>query len=317
MTREEMLTRKIAVLYGGLSSERNVSLETGAAIHNALLARGYNAVLLDQQRDLAQQLTDHQIEIAFLALHGRYGEDGAVQGLLEVMGIPYTGSKVLASAVAMDKHIAKLLFSSQNLPVADWILLEKQKFSGMPIELPFDYPAVIKPNASGSSVGVKIVQNETELDSALQSVFQEDSYILIEKYCSGMEISVTVLDGKAIGIIWIKPSGNFYDYEAKYLVDSTEYIYPAPLPEDVYRMCMAFAENAHRAVRAQGVTRTDMIVGEDGSISVIEINTMPGMTSHSLVPKTARGEGISFEQLCERILLGASLELSSHEETAK
>lgn len=307
MTREEMLGKVVGVIYGGVSSERDVSLKTGAAVGRALKARGYRTEMIDYTgAGLVEHLRGAGVDVAYLALHGAYGEDGAVQGLLEVLEIPYTGAKVFGSALAMDKHASKVLFREAGLPVAAGLLLRE----GEPLpELPFDLPVVVKPNADGSSVGVTLVKNEQELDIAVKKAFLIESRILIEPYISGKEVSVSILDGKALGVIWIKPAREFYDYDAKYLTNDTEYIYPAPLRESVYRRCLEIGEAACRVVRGEGAMRCDLIVPEDGNMVVLEVNTLPGMTDHSLVPKTAAACGIAFDELVERILLGASLGL--------
>lgn len=317
MTREEMLKKKIAVVYGGINTEREVSLQTGEIIHQALLSLGYEASLIDMGRDLPGRLLEEKIEVVFNALHGKWGEDGAVQGLLEVMGIPYTGSKVLASALALDKHQSKLAFQSAGLAIAPYLMLEKQQAADFdPTALSFELPAVVKPNSDGSSVAISIVRQNSEFSAALADVFAIDTLAMIEKFQAGSEVQVTVLDGKALGAIEIVPpaSQEFYDYEAKYILDTTEYIYPARLEKDVYERCLEIAEQANAAVFAESVTRVDLIVSEDGSIIILELNTLPGMTSHSLAPKTAAAEGIPFEKLAERILLGASLGLHEPKE---
>lgn len=309
-TREEMLGKKIGVVYGGINSEREVSLETGDVLYNALRKKGYNAILIDMQRDLPFRLRDEKIEVVFNALHGKWGEDGAVQGLLEVMGIPYTGTPVLGSALAMDKYQAKLAFNAEGIPVAPFVLIKKNERGKFTLnQLPADYPLVVKPNSDGSSAGISIVKKVEELQRALDKAFKLDNYVLIEKFIAGREIQVTVLNGKGLGAIWVKPAREFYDYEAKYKTDDTEYIYPAPLDKIVYNECISVAEKANKVIRGRGATRIDLIVNDNNDIVILELNTLPGMTSHSLVPKTAAAEGIVFEDLVERILLDASLEL--------
>lgn len=318
MTREEMLKKKIAVVYGGINTEREVSLQTGEIIHRALLSLGYEVSLIDMGRDLPGRLLEERIEVVFNALHGKWGEDGSVQGMLEVMGIPYTGSKVLASALALDKHQSKLAFQNAGLSIAPYVMLEKQQAADFdPAALSFELPAVVKPNSDGSSVAVSIVRQSSEFASAFADVFAVDTFAMIEKFQPGSEVQVTVLDGKALGAIEIvpPPSREFYDYEAKYLLDTTTYIYPARLEKDVYDRCLKIAEQANAAVFAESVTRVDLIVSKDGSIIILELNTLPGMTSHSLAPKTAAAEGIPFEELAERILLGASLGLHEPKES--
>ncbi len=310
MNRERMMKERIGVLYGGLYGERDVSLETGRAVYDALLRKGYDCVLIDQGRDLPFRLREEKVTAAFIALHGKLGEDGSVQGLLEVMGIPYTGSKVLGSAVALDKHLTKLLLRDAGLSVAQSVLVSREKKDSIRLkDLPFEPPFVVKPNADGSSLGIGIVKTPEMFEPALTEAFRIDAHVLIEDFLEGKEIQVTVLDGKALGAIWVKPAREFYDYAAKYLTDDTEYIYPAPLPETAYRACLDAAETAFAALQAEGVVRIDFFVDDVGRPTVLEVNTMPGMTSHSLVPKTAAGEGIPFDELAERILLTARLGL--------
>jgi D-alanine-D-alanine ligase len=307
MTRDEMLTKRIGVIYGGVNTERDVSLETGSVIHKALLAKGYKAVLIDYTgSNLPQRLIDEKIEVAYIALHGTYGEDGALQGMLEIMGIPYIGTKGYGSTIGMDKFTSKILFREAGLPVAPAVLVRAGE--AIP-ELPFGYPVVVKPNSDGSSFGVSIVRDPEDLDKAVADALAIEPRILIEAFVKGREISVSVLNGKALGAIWIKPAREFYDYVAKYLTNDTEYIYPVPLSEHVYQRCLEIGEATCKIVRGEGVLRCDLIVTDNDEMVILEVNTLPGMTSHSLVPQTAKGEGIAFEDLIEQVLLSASLGL--------
>lgn len=301
------LGHRVGVLYGGMSDEREVSLVTGRAMEHALSGIGYDVELIDVGRDLPQALVAKRIEVVMNGLHGRFGEDGAVQGLLDLMGIPYTGSGVAASAVAMNKHLSKLAFQAAGLPLASHVFVTRETKATLLAEpLPFPLPAVVKPNANGSSVGVTIVHEAAELVPAVEKALQADHAALIEAFFAGTEVSVSVLDGEALGVIQIEPADDFYDYRAKYLVESTKYTYPAPLPPAVYADLMDLGTRANAALGGRGVTRTDLIVAPNGDRIVLEINTLPGMTAHSLVPKTALGEGISFEELMERLLEGAA-----------
>ncbi len=311
MKREDLLKKRIGVIYGGLSSERDVSLETGQAVHRGLVQRGYDAVLIDQDRDLPARLIAEKIDVAFIALHGKWGEDGCLQGLCEVMGIPYTGAKVFGSALAMEKYQAKIIFKDAGIPVAPAIFLAnaEEARSLKASDLPFGLPCVVKPNADGSSVGISIVKQPEELLPAIEKALALEDRLMVEAYIAGREIQVSLLNGQALGAIWVKPAGEFYDYAAKYLEDTTEYIYPAPLPASQYAECLQVAERANAVVRGQGAVRVDLIVRDDGSLVILELNTLPGMTSHSLVPKTAAAKGIPFDDMMERILLAASLDL--------
>ncbi len=305
--------KKIGVIYGGESSEREVSLETGIGIHAALLRLGYDAILIDQGPDIGKRLSESGVQVVFNALHGKWGEDGCVQGLLEVMHIPYTGSKVFSSALAMNKHFSKIIFRNAGLPVGDYILLNTRQMAYFdPAHMGFGFPVVVKPNTEGSSVGVSIVKNADELNAALKTAADWDGDILIERFIKGREIQITVLNDKALGAIEVVPAEEFYNYAAKYTLNTTKYLYPAPLDEKDYAYCMEVGLAAHRALGCEGVTRTDLILAE-GRAYVLEVNTLPGMTSHSLVPKTAAGIGIGFDELVERILDTASLGIAVRE----
>jgi D-alanine-D-alanine ligase len=300
--------RKVAVLYGGRSAEREVSLRTGAGCGEALRQRGHDVALVDVDLEVAARLRELGAEVAFIALHGRWGEDGAIQGLLESMGIPYTGSGVLASALGMDKVFSKLLFHDHGIPTAEHRVFPHRGIEKVGVaDLPFGLPAVVKPANEGSSVGVHVVREAGQLPAALADAAAFHGEVIVERYLAGMEVDVAVLDGKALGAIEIVPSREFYDYTAKYTPGMTQYFYPARLPaEATARLCRE-AEKAHAALGCEGVTRVDFIVTSDGTPFILEVNTMPGMTATSLVPKIAAGIGLSFADLCERLLEGASL----------
>jgi D-alanine-D-alanine ligase len=300
--------KKVAVLYGGLSSEREVSLNTGKAIAKALETRGHDVVLLDVDRDVATRLRDLRADVAFNALHGRFGEDGCIQGLLEAMGVPYTGSGVLASAVGMDKVVSKTLFRSLGLAVAEYRVFPRRHAGDISVaDLPFGLPCVVKPSGEGSSVGVSLVKETGALSKACAEAAAFKGDVIVERYVKGKEIQVAVLDGKALGAIEVVPANEFYDYAAKYTAGTTQYFYPARISPEETRRVMEAAEVAHRGLGCDGVTRTDFILTADATPYILEVNTLPGMTATSLVPKIAKGNGISFEDLCERLLDGASL----------
>lgn len=303
-----MKTKKIGVLLGGLSAEREVSLKSGAAVHKALLARGYDAVAVDVGRDLAGRLADEKVEVAFVCLHGRYGEDGSVQGLLELMGIPYTGSGVLASALAMDKVFAKKIFAANGLTITPYVVFKKGETAALSA-LPFPLPVVVKPSREGSSVGVSIVKSAEGLPRALEEAFRYDSEILVEKYVKGREIQVGILDEKGMGAIEIVPKNEFYDFEAKYTDGMATHIMPAPLPGGQYEELLKMGEKAHASLGCSGYSRVDFIVTEDKKAYLLEVNTLPGMTALSLLPEIAQHSGICFEELVERILLSASVKI--------
>ena len=301
--------KKVAVLYGGRSAEREVSLRSGAACAEALRGKGHDVALLDVDLDVAARLREARAEVAFLnGLHGRWGEDGCIQGLLESLAIPYTGSGVLASANAMDKVVSKLLFRDAGLKVVEYRVFPKERSGAVTVgELPFGLPAVVKPASEGSSVGVHIVRDGAALTAACEDAARYQGDLVVERYVKGSEVNVAVLDGRSLGAIEIVPSNEFYDYEAKYTPGKTQYFFPARLPaEHVRRTCEA-AERAHASLGCSGISRVDFIVAPDGTPFILEVNTLPGMTATSLVPKIAAGNGISFPDLCERLLDGAAL----------
>jgi D-alanine-D-alanine ligase len=301
--------KKVAVLYGGRSVEREVSLRSGAACAEALRSKGYDVALIDFQLDVADRLREARPDVAFLnGLHGRWGEDGCIQGLLESIGVPYTGSGVTASANAMDKVVSKLLFRDYGLQVVEYRVFPHHRAGSITVaDLPFGLPAVVKPAAEGSSVGVHIVHDAAELGPACEDAARFRGDLIVERYVKGAEVNVAVLDGKALGAIEIVPSNEFYDYEAKYTPGKTQYFFPARLPASHVRRTCEAAERAHDALGCSGATRVDFIVTPDGTPFILEVNTLPGMTATSLVPKIAAGTGISFADFCERLLEGASL----------
>jgi D-alanine-D-alanine ligase len=300
--------KKVAVLYGGLSTERDVSLRTGKACADALASKGYDVLLVDVDRELAARLREAKADVVFNALHGRWGEDGCVQGLLEAMGLPYTGSGVLASAMGMDKVVAKAMFKALGLAVIDYRVFPAARAEAISAaDLPFGIPCVVKPSGEGSSVGVHLVKNAASLGEACRDAASFKGDVVVERYVKGSEVNVAVLDGKPLGAIEIVPANEFYDYAAKYTAGTTQYFYPARIPDAHRARVMEAAEVAHRGLGCAGVTRVDFIIAPDGTPYILEINTLPGMTGTSLVPKIAAGLGIAFPDLCERILEGAAL----------
>lgn len=303
-----MRNRKIGVLMGGLSSETNVSVETGQAVLAALHERGYQATGIFVDRDLDLVLRQAEVDVAFLALHGRYGEDGCVQGMLELMGIPYTGSDVLASALAMDKANSKELFRQHNLPTPSYYVLNRQQAECPgPHHRDLGFPAVVKPIAEGSSVGVAIARDLQELGRACELALQYDDQVLVERYIEGQEISVAIVEDRALGAVEVCSPGAFYDYAAKYDDQNNTYFIPPRVSPQRYRGILAQAERAHKALGCSGATRVDMIVSPSGNEFLLEINTLPGLTPRSLLPKIAHAAGIEFADLVEAILGGARL----------
>jgi D-alanine-D-alanine ligase len=300
--------KRVAVLYGGRSAEREVSLRTGAGCADALRSRGYDVTLVDVDLHVGARLAELRADVAFVSLHGRWGEDGSIQGLLESMDIPYTGSGVLASALGMDKPFSKLLFREHGLHVTEYRVFQHDAADRIAVgDLPFGLPAVVKPGNEGSSVGVHIVRDAAALREACRDAAKYKGEILVERYVKGAEVNVAVLDGKALGAIEIVPKREFYDYTAKYTPGQTEYFFPARLAPEPYAAVCAAAERAHDALGCSGITRVDFIVTAEGTPYLLEVNTLPGMTATSLVPKIAAGKGIPFAELCERLLEGASL----------
>ncbi|MBM3481881.1 MAG: D-alanine--D-alanine ligase [Alphaproteobacteria bacterium] len=291
------MTKHVAVLLGGLSTEREVSLVSGAAVAKTLAEEGFRVTPVDVGRDLAGVLSAVRPDVVFNALHGRFGEDGCVQGILEILGIPYTHSGVLASALAMHKPTAKRLFTDAGLPCAEGRVMPREAvLSGG-----FTSPFVIKPLNEGSSVGVRIIfdgDNLAPLDGANWPFGPE---VLVERYIPGREIQVAVMGDRALGAIEIRPQGRFYDYEAKYTAGRAVHLMPAPIHPDAYERALEIARIAHQTLGCRGVSRADLryddTSGEPGDFYLLEINTQPGMTPLSLVPEIAADVGISFGAL--------------------
>ena len=308
-TPEELKSKREGVLFGGLSSEREVSLRTGAAVAGALRGLGYDVVDIDVGKDLPARLIAEKVDVAWLALHGRYGEDGCIQGLLEAMFIPYTGSGVMASAVGMDKVYAKEIFVSRGIPTPPYRAFSSAEAALAEADrLPSPFPVVVKPSREGSSVGVHICKTRDEYTAAVKEAATHAGTLLVEQFIKGREVQGGVLDNEALGVIEVKAAREFYDYEAKYQAGSgTQYLFPAPLPPDLYARVNAVSLAAHVALGCSGGSRSDVIVTESGDVFLLEINTLPGMTASSLLPKIAAGRGLDFPALCERLLQGASL----------
>ncbi len=307
----DIRSEKIAVLMGGLSAERDVSLASGAAVHQALLARGFDAVAVDVGRDLPQVLSRGGIGAAFIALHGRYGEDGCVQGVLELMAIPYTGSGVLASALAMHKLYSKQAFLSAGILTAPFHHFRRGETVSLR-DLSFGLPLVVKPVQEGSSVGISIVKQESDLQAAVELAFRHDDEILVEQFIKGQEVQVGILDDRPLGAIEIVPKKEFYDFEAKYTDGMAEHIFPARLEQGAYEEAQRVGLAAHRALGCRCYSRVDLLVTPQGENYVLEVNTLPGMTALSLLPEiAAKGGGICFEELVERIILSAGLSVKT------
>jgi D-alanine-D-alanine ligase len=297
--RKRLGRRRIAVLMGGVSAEREISLRSGRRVLAALREGGANAYGVDLRawRDLVA-LERRRPALAWICLHGTLGEDGAIQGVLEWMGIPYTGSGVAASALAMDKARSKELFRFLGLPTPDWAWLRDPSD---PVPATPRPPVVVKPNRQGSTVGITIVRRPGDLAAAVRRAFRHDTEVLVEKYCAGMEITIGILGDQALPIIEIVPKTEFYDYTAKYSPGMSEHIIPARLAPGVRDRAQRIALAAHRALGCRAVSRVDLIVGARGELNLLEVNTIPGMTGTSLLPDAARQVGISFPELVLRL----------------
>lgn len=299
----EMKTKRIGVLLGGTSEEREVSLKTGEAIFAALRDRGFDVHKVFVDADIDRVLRQTPIDVAFLALHGRHGEDGCIQGLLEILGIPYTGSGVLASALAMDKLKAKELFRLHNVPTPPYYHLGASSVDRLEeVHGSFGFPVVVKPRRQGSSIGVGRATDLPSLRAAVEEALRFDRQVLVERFIRGREIAVGILDGKALGAIEIAPKRAFYDYAAKYRPGMSEYFFPARLSPARYKNVCTIAERASACLDCSGATRVDVIATEGENEYVLEVNTLPGMTPTSLLPKIAAAAGYDFGDLCEAIL---------------
>lgn len=292
------MSKHVAVLMGGWSMERAVSLVSGAAVAVALRGEGYRVSEIDVTRDIGQVLGKLNPDVVFNALHGRWGEDGSMQGLLEILDIPYSHSGVTASSTAMDKILAKRIFKSAGIPVApDCITGRDTLFAHEPMARPF----VVKPYNEGSSVGVVIVRPGDNFNPDMPGPWQDVDQVMVERYLPGRELTVSVMDGKAMTVTELKPRSGFYDYEAKYEDGKTDHIIPADLTPDMLDRIMDYAAQAHRILGCRGVTRSDFRLDDgpdgDGIPYILEINTQPGMTPLSLVPEQALHRGMTFEQL--------------------
>lgn len=292
--------KAIGVLMGGTSAERDISLRSGKSVLNALKRMGYDARAIDVGADICEVLRKEKVDIAFLVLHGGTGEDGSIQGMLEVMGIPYTGSGVLASALAMDKLASKKAFVFDGLKVPEFEVLRKGESPTLPM------PFVVKPVREGSSIGVSIVKKEEELQAALDAAISYTGMAIVEQYVKGREVHIGILRNRALGGVEVRPAVEFYDFRAKYDTSSgTKYILPPEIDADLYEDAKKIALRAHVAIGARGATRVDLLINGQGEIFVLEVNTIPGMTETSLLPKIASLEGLSFDDLVEEILKDA------------
>jgi D-alanine-D-alanine ligase len=296
---------------GGLSAERDVSLCTGEGVAAALASLGHDVVRIPfgpGTPGVDELVRAAEIDLAFIALHGRGGEDGCVQGMLELLGVPYTGSSVLASALAMDKLKAKEMFRLHNVPTPPYYIATREDIPTIDeLHGSFGFPVIVKPRGEGSSVGLAKATNPKELVTALEGALGHDSFALVERYVRATEIHVGLLDGRVLGAIEVVPRSGLYDYTAKYTQGMTEYICPPRLPATRARGVMNLAERAAGALGCSGACRVDLLVTEGENEYVLEVNTLPGMTPTSLLPKIAASAGIDYASLCQAILDGARL----------
>ena len=303
---------KVAVLMGGLSAEREVSLKSGGAVLAALRKQGVDAHAIDAGKDVLQVLARGQYTRAFVALHGRGGEDGVIQGALEVLGIPYTGSGVLGSALGMDKLRCKQLWVGCGIPTPEFaVYTDEQELAAIAGRL--NFPLFVKPAHEGSSIGIGKATSLAELSRACAEAARYDRSVLIERCIVGSELTAGILGERELPLIRLETPRTFYDYEAKYLLDSTRYLCPSGLTDEQERRVQALARRAFESVGCRGWGRVDFMLDGAGNPYVLEVNTVPGMTDHSLVPMAARHAGLSFEQLVMRIL-ELSMENSNREQ---
>lgn len=300
---------KIAVLYGGVSAEREVSISTGKGIMTALEKQGHEVIGVDFHPDRLNDVIalKGKTDFVYIALHGRFGEDGRIQGILDMLDIPYVGSGVLGSALAMDKAKAKVFFKKAGIRTAKEKIVTKYDYNQENLSLDFPFPAVVKPNREGSTIGLSIVNNEEELHAGIEEALKFDQTVLIEEFISGREVTVAVMGPKgeeqALPVIEIIPKNAYYDYEAKYSPGMSEHICPAQLDDWVTEYLQKNAVLAHQSLGCNVYSRVDFIVPHDGSNPVIlEVNTLPGMTPTSLFPDAAREIGLSYEQMIEKLV---------------
>ena len=307
---EDMKNKKIAVVVGGPSTEAEVSRRTGAAIAEALQKKGYHTVTIELvPQELARELQEQHIDVVFNALHGRYGEDGVIQGLCEMMGIPYTGPGVMASAVGMNKVMSKCAFQGAGIataPFAYYFASQGLDTIMKDILGHFSLPVVIKSAGQGSSIGTVIVTSPEEIRQALEEAFKYGKSIIAEAFIDGDEFTVAVMDDVAFPVIQIVSSTGKYDYYSKYTPGISKHLCPAPISKELTEKMQDLAMKVFHLCHCNGVARVDLMTDKSGNPFVLEINTVPGMTATSLVPDAARAMGVSFEDLCEKILLEAS-----------
>ena len=307
-----MKDKQVVVLMGGPSKEADVSRRTASAIADALVSLGYQAKTLElNPTTLLADIAAMNGDVVFNAIHGKYGEDGALQGLLEMAEIPYTGSGVMTHAVGMNKKISKAVFKGAGIPTA-----MSESYNGNVqseqdiidhIHTNFSFPVVLKPATQGSSIGVTIVKEEAQLADSVKEALKYDPILVVEQFLNGREFTVSVLNGKALPVIEIRPHSGEYDYASKYTAGATDYLVPAPINDDMTAQMQHIGKSVFQELQASGVIRVDIMTDDKDNLYVLEYNTVPGMTATSLVPKAAKEIGMEFPQLCEEILLSAGI----------
>ncbi|MFA6142591.1 MAG: D-alanine--D-alanine ligase [Candidatus Omnitrophota bacterium] len=295
---------RVGVLAGGPSSEREISLRSGKAVHNALIQEGIDAIFLDVCENVYDIIKAEKIDLAFIALHGRFGEDGTVQKILEDAGVPYTGSGPAASRLALNKIASKDIFLKSGIPVAKHVVIEKGSPKTKYI-WPMGFPVVVKPQFEGSSIGLSVVKDKKALPEAIDKAFEYGSKIILEEYIDGRELTVGMLDDEPLPVIEIVPKQRVYDYKAKYNDPDTKYLVPAPIDEDAAKKAKMLGKLSHTVLGCRSFSRTDIIMDKSGKMFVLEVNTIPGMTERSLLPKAAKACGIDFNKLCIKLIENA------------
>ena len=298
----------VGVLMGGCSSEREISLKSGSAVYAALKDAGCRVSPIDivsiQEADVIRLLQDLKIDVAFIALHGQFGEDGVIQAILEKINIPYSGSDVEASRLAINKVATQELLKSRNVPVADYVVVQSREMKNTTnlLKIIKKFPVVVKPANQGSSVGITLVESPDGLLSALEEAFLYDKEVLVERYIKGRELTVGILDQTALPIIEIRSKSKFFDFVAKYQSVTTQYLIPASLPQEISTIVQAIALQAYHALGCRDLSRVDIMLNDEYCPYVLEVNTIPGFTATSLLPKAAKAVGIDFTQLCLKIV---------------
>ncbi len=307
---------RIGVLAGGPSSERDISLKSGKVVYSALLRKGCDAIFLDVWEDIYDIIKNNKIDIAFITLHGRFGEDGTVQKILEELGIPYTGSGPAASKLALDKIAAKEIFKQNKIPTPTYTVLDRNSFVLEDIRQ-FSLPVVVKPQLEGSSIGLSVVKEVAALERAITEASQYGSKIILEEYIDGRELTVGILNDEPLPVIEIVPKRGIYDYTAKYDDPHTRYLVPAPIDEDLSIKAKEFAKRSHLSLGCRSYSRVDMMMDRMSNIFVLEVNTIPGMTERSLLPKAAQASGLDFDGLCIKLIENALQNRIENYETTK